>query len=314
MKNKQTIVKRILTILLLFSLFYVSRAQQDCETIKQDIKDFCSNGNCELAQKMYAQLERQCPSYASSVKGLVENCAKKKSTNKPSPQKSPSGYVPTQPLSTGISNREFYFDGNGDCENTTNRLELYWNDWDFLVNEDYQDWLKVERQGNSLLVTCRPNDEMEERNGVITIYGEINTTIKVHQDKRTTSRKSKTRTNYTSQSDSPETKEEQPIIVKIIFEKGKANPKFDNNVGRLITAMLDTNNLVQIEVYKCESQSGIKNLIKAPLIDKRFKEIMEHFANLGIENSRISKNIIVIDGDKNGAECDCAYAKVKIKE
>lgn len=53
-----------------------------------------------------------------------------------------------------------------------------------------------------------------------------------------------------------------------------------------------------------------KKPYKTPLIDKRFKEIVEHFVSSGIAKDRISKCIIVIDGDKSGAECACACAKI----
>ena len=75
--NKKTIVKRILTLLVLFGVFYISNAQQDCETMLQDVKDFCSEGNCEQAQKMCNQLEKQCPGYASKEKGFVDDCKNK---------------------------------------------------------------------------------------------------------------------------------------------------------------------------------------------------------------------------------------------
>lgn len=290
---------------------------QDCAVLLQSARQFKADGKYEIACEKYEMLNKKCPDYVNeTVRGEWTYCKNKKGgQNKPNPQKPSGGYVPVHQHATGsISNVEPYFDAAGDCLNETNVIRVSLNDWDFLVNESCRDWLHVERSGNSLIVTCSHNPNKEERTGSIAVFGEINDQIVVTQYGRTSS-KSTTRTKHTVQTDYPEAIEEQPIIVKITFENGKAKPKFDNNIGRLITALGENNNLdLQIEVYKCESQSGLKNFIKAPLIDKRFKEIMEYFGSFEIATDRISKNIIVIDGDKEGAECDCAYAKTKLKK
>ncbi len=317
MKLKKMIVKRILAFLVLFGVFYVSNAQQDCEVMLKDVKVFCSEGNYEQAQKMYTQLANQCPSYASEAKSFVDDC-KKKSQNKPKPQNISSGYIPAQRFSSDSAyNTKLYFDAEGVSLHSS-RVTL--DKTVTSVVDDGKQWFRVEIEStNTVVVHCDANPYSNKRKDSFLLLLDNGTsfqTIYVEQDAKKTSPKSKTRTNSTEQTNSMEqTNEEQPIIVKITFEKGKANPKFDNNIGPLITAMAGNNNLsLLIEVYKCESQSELKNLIKAPLIDKRFKEITGYFVNLGIEKSRISKSIIVIDGDKEGAECNCAYAKTRKKE
>lgn len=320
MKNQNTkiIVKRILTFFMLICLIKIVDAQeQSCRTWLKSARDYRAEGKYNEAIKMYNKVIKQCPDYNNIVANELKECQSKLkgNSNKTNPKKTSGGYVPVHQHATGsISNVEPYFDAAGDCLNETNVIRVSLNDWDFLVNESCRDWLHVERSGNSLIVTCSHNPNKEERTGSIVVFGEINDQIVVTQYGITSS-KSTTRTKHTVQTDYPEAIEEQPIIVKITFENGKAKPKFDNNIGRLITALGENNNLdLQIEVYKCESQSGLKNFIKAPLIDKRFKEIMEYFGSFEIATDRISKNIIVIDGDKEGAECNCAYAKTRKKE
>ena len=299
----------ILTIVISFC-FIFSYAQ--CDDLLLAARSYKDNGEYGMAVKYYNQLEKQCPKYfTEKVKGELKMCEEKlKSQNKPKPQNSSSGYVPTQRSSTGISNREFYFDGDGNCRNNTNRLELYWNDWDFLVKEDYKDWLKVERQGNSLLVTCSSNYDMKERNGEITIFGEINTTIIVHQDKRKDSPKSRTRTNHTTQPNNTE----QPnnnlsITVKISFETGKAKPTFEN-VGKLLGVLEDNKNFgLQIELPWCSEQKSeiyITNKYSMSLMKKRIKNITDYFVNSGIAKERIAWSI-----NESNTDCDSGYVKLK---
>lgn len=302
---------RILAVLVLFSLFNFANAQQDCETMLQDVKNFCSKGNCEQARSMYNKLSKQCPEYASSVKGLVDNCSKKPSSSKPNTQKTSSSYPSAQQLSMDfINGSRITFPAKGDL---VYDITIPCNEW--FTNSVRSEWFSFSTSNNLLTVKCTPNLSPKERIDTIKIVCNSKTgaqigSVIIRQDAGTPSSKS----NAGIDSDN-QTIEEQLITVKITFEKGKAKPKFDNNIGRLITALGENNNLdLQIEVYKCESQSGLKNFIKAPLIDKRFKEIMEYFGSFEIATDRISKNIIVIDGDKEGAECDCAYAKTKKKE
>ena len=310
----------LLTIGIYFC-FFVSYSQSQCEALLDAARKYKNKGEYAKAVENYNSLEKKCPNYFTETVRSERNDCKKmvESQNRPKPQKTSSGYIPSQQYeSVAISNRDAYFDDEGVCQNNTNEIRVFLNDWYFIVYENCQDWLKVERSGNLLIVTCYDNPNKEDRIGKIAVLGASGEShvIDVTQYGRKSSPKSKTRTNPTEQINSIEqTKEEQPIIVKITFEKGKSKPKFDNNIGPLITAMGENKNLdLQIEVYKCESQSGLKNFIKAPLIDKRFKEIMEYFGSFEITTDRISKNIIVIDGDKSGAECDCAYAKTKKKE
>ena len=295
---------------------------QDCAVLLQSAQQFKAEGKYEIACEKYELLNNKCPDYVNEAvrKEWSECKSKKASQNKLKTQSSTSGYVQVyQNESTNnISNKRLEFDADGNSLNTNPNLTVYYNgEWDTLYIGMKPDWLEMNRVGNTLLVSCQPNHTSEDRSFEFQIllgYGMdgVSDTIRVHQEPkgRTVRKKPNEQYNFTV-----ETKEEQPIIVKITFENGKAKPKFDNNIGRLITALVENNNLdLQIEVYKCESQSGLKNFIKAPLIDKRFKEIMEYFGSFEIATDRISKNIIVIDGDKEGAECDCAYAKTKKKE
>lgn len=313
---------RILSTIIFSFCFVASYAQSQCEALLKDAQKYKNEGEYEKAVEYYNKLEQKCPPYfTETVKKERRSCEEKlKSQNKPKPQKTSSGYVTVyQNESTNnISNKRLEFDADGTSRNTNPNLTVYYNgEWDTIYIGKKPDWLEMNRNGNTLLVFCQPNNTSEDRFFEFQIflgYGMdgISDTIRVHQEPkgRSVRRKPKEQNDF-----SGETKEEQPIIVKITFEKGKAKPKFDSNIGRLITAMGENNNLdLQIEVYKCESQSGLKNFIKAPLIDKRFKEIMEYFGSFEIATDRITKNIIVIDGDKEGAECDCAYAKTKKKE
>lgn len=293
----------ILTIVVNFC-FVISYAQ--CDDLLRSAQSYKDHGEYEMAVKYYNQLETQCPKYfTDKVKGELKMCEEKlKSQNKPKSQNSSSGYVPTQQSSTGLSNREFYFDGDGNCMNNTNRLELYWKDWNFFVKEEYQNWLMVERQGNSLLVTCSSNYDMKERNGEITIYGEINTTIKVHQDKRQDSPKSRTRRNYTEQTNNSEQPDNNlSITVKVSFEIGKAKPTFEN-VGKLLGLLEDNKNFgLQIELPWCSEQNTNKYSIS--LMKKRIKNITDYFVNSGIAKERISWSM-----NESDTECDGGYVKI----
>ena len=305
-----------LTIVLVYS-FLVSYAQ--CDDLLQSAQRYKNQGEYGNAVKYYNDLEKQCPNYfTETIRGERNYCKKmEESQNRSKPKNTSSGYIPAQRFSSDSAhNTRLYFDAEGASRHSS-RVTL---DMTVTDVDNKTEWFSVEIEyGNTVVVHCEPNPYSSVRKDSFLLLlnnGESVATIYVEQEGKGSSPRPKTRTNYTTRTDSPEeTKEEQPIIVKITFEKGKSKPKFDNNIGPLITAMGENKNLdLQIEVYKCESQSGLKNFIKAPLIDKRFKEIMEYFGSFEIATDRISKNIIVIDGDKSGAECDCAYAKTKRKE
>lgn len=313
---------RLLSTIIFSFCFVASYAQSQCDLLLDAARKYKNEGEYEKAIDKYNKLEQKCPNYfTETVKKERNSCEeKRKSQNKPKPQKTSGGYVTfyqNEPTND-ISNKRLEFDEDGNSLNTHPNLTVYYNgEWDTIYIGKKPNWINFSRQGNTLLVFCDSNHTSVDRIFEFQIFlgggmAGVSDTIRVHQEPkgRSVRRKPKEQNDF-----SGETKEEQPIIVKITFEKGKAKPKFDSNIGRLITAMGENNNLdLQIEVYKCESQSGLKNFIKAPLIDKRFKEIMEYFGSFEIATDRISKNIIVIDGDKVGAECDCAYAKTKKKE
>lgn len=293
-------MKDKLSFVFLIVLSSVVSYAQDCHLKLETARDYKKKDDYEMAIKYYQMVLKDCGDYDGRVTDELQECK-----SKVSPKKAPSTYVSSQQNSTGsISNVAMYFDADGNCENNTNVVMVNLNDWDYIVNEESQSWLNAERYGNSLVVTCNRNLIKEERVGKIVVFGEVNDEIVVNQFARRVSSKNAAQNNSISQKE-----EEQIIIVKINFDAGKANPRFENNVWNIYKAMEENNNLnLLIEVAYCDKLFGMM------LVKNRIKKITEYFVSSGIDKSRITAKINVVDDRENSAECDCAYAKIIIKD
>ena len=291
-------MKKSIDLFMIILCCFVTLNAQDCGLRLQTARSYKDQGNYKQAVEWYTKVLNDCGDYDGRVTNELQECK-----SKVSPKKTPFTHAPSQQNSTGsISNVAMYFDADGNCENNTNVVMVYLNDWDYIVNEESQSWLNAERYGNSLVVTCNRNPIKEERVGKIVVFGEVNDEIEVKQFARRVSSKNTAQNNTISQ-------EEQIIIVKINFDAGKANPRFENNVWNIYKAMEENNNInLLIEAAYCDKLFGMM------LVKNRIKKITDYFVSSGIDNSRITAKMSVVDDSENNAECDCAYAKIVTKD
>lgn len=300
-------LKKILfTVVICFC--FCGLCAQDCKVLLQVAREYKDKREYKIAIEKYNLLEKKCPDYFSETIRSERNYCKKKLDGSRAPSDSqsptlPGGYSPIPPQPTGlISNTKLYFNAEGGCLNSTNIIRVDLNSWDFSVNKNNQDWLNVEKDGNSLVVTCNSNPSLVERDGEIDVIGEINTTIRVHQERR----KASSTTKQTANTDRQKA-EVQPILLKISFEAGKTIPSYVNG-GKIIGDLEDNPNLIlQIEMPWC------LNVYKERLIKKRIKHIMDDLSRFGISKERIAPTMPIIDGNEERSACDCASAKSVIR-
>lgn len=161
-------------------------------------------------------------------------------------------------------------------------------------------WLSVSEGTNYLVVRCAPNLTKEERVckvGIICDNGTSTGLVTVKQ------LSGGGRSNSGSQSG-------QGIAVKITFESGKTTPVFEN-VGTIFKVLEENKNYsLQLEMPLCKNQSWFKNLFAPMVVNKRIKKITDYFVASGVDRSRITKNITLIEKGTAGVDCDCAYARI----
>ena len=193
-----------------------------------------------------------------------------------------------------IIGTEVVFDAEGGhCSD----VQITCRDWMTSVPVKDTSWLSVSEGTNYLVVRCAPNPTKEERVcnvGIICENGTRMGNVKVKQLPIGHSSK------LASQSD-------REIAVKITFEDWKTTPVFEN-VGGIFKVLDENKNLgLQIEVPLCKNQSWFKNLFAPLVVNKRIKRVTDYFVASGVDRSRITKNITLIEKGKTGVDCNSAY-------
>lgn len=196
-----------------------------------------------------------------------------------------------------IIGTEVVFDAEGGhCSD----VQITCRDWMTSVPVKDTSWLSVSEGTNYLVVRCAPNPTKEERVcnvGIICENGTRMGNVKVKQLPIGHSSK------LASQSD-------REIAVKITFEDWKTTPVFEN-VGGIFKVLDENKNLgLQIEVPLCKNQSWFKNLFAPLVVNKRIKRVTDYFVASGVDRSRITKNITLIEKGKTGVDCNSAYARI----
>lgn len=300
--------RKIILLITISSCLFASLAQ-NCESKLKQAQQYEANKDFGNAAYYYQKIMKDCGDNYGDAKAKWKECnSKSKTTTKNNPVRN----VPVkQPESGSISHTEMYFDADGKCLNNTCEVTLAINaSWDVMIDEKCRQWMNVSRYGNSFLITCSSNNNREERTGEVIVYGEINETVKVHQESRNSLSKTKPQNNA-----SPQTNENKFVTAKIVFEEKKAKPSFENtgSIIEILNLLNSDNSLgLQIEIPWCSNQKAIKLIKKYPmtLIEDRIKNIAEHFGSLGIANERISRSIKPIEAKEGDPECDCGYVKV----
>lgn len=318
MKNPNTkiIVEHILAFLVLCCVCSLVNAQS-CETMLDDVRKYCSQGQYSEAQKMRDRLLKRCPEYQKDVEKVLTEYRNKSNQNKPKPQQTSSGYIPQEIQAKSISYFGTYygavpvmeFDADGGCVNPNITVNYYGK---MEIIEDIPNWLSIRQQGSTFIVTCSPNNTSEDRLYEFQfMLGEgmdgISDTIRVYQDSKTAPKRP-SRPNPTAQPNPVEPiQENRSITVKVTFETGKATPRFENFGDLLVLLEKNKDIGLQIEVPWCNNQKSEVGFKKYPeaLIKKRIKNITDHFGKSGIAKDRISCSI----NYESNTECDCAYVK-----
>lgn len=196
-----------------------------------------------------------------------------------------------------IIGTEVVFDAEGGhCSD----VQITCRDWMTSVPVKDTSWLSVSEGTNYLVVRCAPNLTKQERVcdvGIICENGTRMGNVKVKQLPIGHSSK------LASQSD-------RELAVKITFESGKTTPVFEN-VGGIFKVLEENKNLgLQLEIPLCKNQSWFKNLFAPMVVNKRIKKITDYFVASGVDRSRITKNITLIEKGKTGVDCNSAYARI----
>lgn len=197
-----------------------------------------------------------------------------------------------------IIGTEVVFDAEG---GVCSDVQITCRDWMSSVPVKDTSWLSVSEGSNYLVVRCAPNLSNEERIcnvGIICENGTRMGNVMVKQLSGANLSKS------ASGSDARDAK------VKITFQGGKTTPVFEN-VGSIFKALEANEKLgLQLEIPLCKNQSWFKNLFAPMVVNKRIKNITDYFVSSGVDKNRITKNITLIEKDKSGVDCDCAYARI----
>ena len=196
-----------------------------------------------------------------------------------------------------IIGTEVVFDAEGgNCSD----VQITCRDWISSVPVKDTSWLSVSEGTNYLVVRCAPNLTKQERVCDVGIICDNGTSMgKVTVKQLPTGHPSKS----ASQSD-------RELAVKITFESGKTTPVFEN-VGGIFKVLEENKNLgLQLEIPLCKNQSWFKNLFAPMVVNKRIKKITDYFVASGVDRSRITKNITLIEKGKTGVDCNSAYARI----
>ena len=196
-----------------------------------------------------------------------------------------------------IFGAEVVFDADG---GNSSDVQITCRDWIASVPVKDSSWLSVSEGTNYLVVRCAQNLTKKERScevGIICENGTKTGLITVRQLPVGSQAKSG------SQS-------EREIVVKITFEDWKTTPVFEN-VGGIFKVLDENKNLgLQLDIPLCKNQSWVKNLFAPLVVNKRIKRVTDYFVASGVERSRITKNITLIEKGKTGVDCNCAYARI----
>lgn len=304
--------------------FAVSYAQSDCEWYLKRAQRYQNEKKYSKAVEAYNEVLEYCSKYVNveKVKAELGKCQEQlsKSQNAASQKKPSNGYVSQKQHATGWityfgtyygANFVMEFDADGICENPNVSVTCKSDEWFVSVSDDAKDWLSVDEYQNSFVVKCNSNQNRSERNGTISfVYnandGSQTDMINVKQEARGSLSKRTLRTDYNNRD---QLEEDMSITVKVIFEKGKAVPTFEN-VGKLLGLLEDDKNLgLQIEISWCSEQKiemGIFNKYPSRLMKKRIKNITNYFVNSGIAKERIAWSI-----NESNTDCDSGYVKLK---
>ena len=198
-----------------------------------------------------------------------------------------------------ITGAEVVFDEEGgNCSD----VQIPCQNWIASVPVKDTSWLSATEGTYYLKVRCAPNLTKEERMCKVAILCESG---------------AGTRTGFVTVRQKPAgsgsnsgSQGDRQVAVKITFESGKTTPVFEN-VGTIFKVLEENKNYsLQLEIPLCKNQSWFKNLFAPMVVNKRIKKITDYFVASGVDRSRITKNITLIEKGTTGVDCDVAYARI----
>lgn len=286
------IIKRKCLLIVFCFCFFASYAQ-DCAKRLETARFYKDKNDYQQAVEWYQKVLSDCGDYDGKVKNELRECQSKIPSKKPSKE-----YVPVNQEPSGlISGTELSFDAKGGYDD---HIRVTCRGGWFAASGD--DWLEVSESGDYLVVHCFPNTTSWARNGEISVIADGGTStsrVFVQQGARKSSSYSSSRANAYAQETIS-----RLISVTVSFEEGKSMPSFDK-VGKMMDYLESNESTgLQIEIPWYRNQYNMR------LIEKRIDNITDYLVRSGIDRSRISQNITVVDVNESDSECDRAYLKI----